>query len=87
MRHLLELFRDKKFNDLPSDSSSVVTVALSGDATVSVRVGRTIVRKTDRRQRENVGLKEIEVFLDGIQTSVTGDPRSKCEMESVPAKP
>lgn len=87
MRSLLELFRDKKFNDLPSDSTSVVTVALNGDATVSVRVGRTIVRKTDRRQRENAGLREIEVFLEGIQTSVTGDPQSKCEMESVPAKP
>lgn len=87
MRRLLELLREKKFNDLPSDSESLVTVSLSGDATVSVRLGRTIVRKTDRRQRENAALKEIESFLDGIETSVTADPQAKCDMESVPAKP
>jgi hypothetical protein len=86
MRRLLELLRDKKFNDLPSDAS-VVTVALSGDATVSVRVGRTIVRKTDRRQRENGTWKQIEEFLDGIVTGITADPQSECDMESVPAKP
>jgi hypothetical protein len=87
MRRLLELFRDKKFNDMPSDSDSVVAVALTGDATVSVRLGRTIVRKFDRHQREDAALKEIEEFLDGIETSITADPHSKCDMESVPQKP
>jgi hypothetical protein len=87
MRRLLELLREKKFNDLSSDSESVVTVALGGDATISVRVGRTIVRKADRHQRENAALKDIEEFLDGIGTSITADPQSKCDMESVPAKP
>ena len=87
MRRMLELLRDKKFNDLPNDSESVVTVALSGDAMVSVRLGKTIVRKIDRHQRDNVALKEIEDFLDGLETSLTADPESKCDMESVPAKP
>jgi len=87
MRRRLELLRDKKFNDLPSDSESVVTVALAGDETVSVRVGRTIVRKIDRHQRDQAALKEIEDFLDGIEISITGDPQSNCDMESVPAKP
>jgi hypothetical protein len=87
IRGLLELLRDKKFNDLPSDSESVVAVALSGDATVSVRVGRMIVRKIDRRQHENTGLRDIESFLDQITTDVTANPQSRCEMESVPAKP
>src|SRR3954471_12995057 len=87
IQRLLELLRDKKFNDLPTDSESVVTVALSGDATVSVRLGRTIVRKIDRRQRENAGLREIESFLDQLTIGVTVDHEAKCEMESVPAKP
>lgn len=87
MRRLLELLRDKKFNDLKSDGESLVTVALNGDATVSVKVGRIIVRKIDRHQRANAALKEVEAFLDGIETSITADPQSKCDMESVPAKP
>ncbi len=91
LRRLLELLRDKRFNDLPSDSESVVTVAMtdkpSGDVTVSVRLGRTIVRKVDRRQRENPALNEIERFLDGVESGVVADPKSKCDMESVPARP
>lgn len=87
MQHLLELLRDRKFNDLPSDNELVKSIALTTDRTVSVRLGRTIVRKTDRNERENPALKEIESFLEGIQTSVTADSQSKCDMESVPAKP
>jgi hypothetical protein len=87
MRKLLELLREKKFNDVPSDSESVVAVALTGDATVSVRLGRTIVRKIDRRQRENPRLREIESVLDQITTGIVADPKSTCDMESVPARP
>lgn len=87
LRDLLELLRDKKFNDLPSDADSPVTVALTGDATVSVRLGRTIVRKLDRRQRENSSLRAIESALDQLATGVAADPKSTCGMESVPAKP
>ena len=87
MRRLLELMRDKNFNDLPSDNELVKAVALTSDRTMSVRVGRTIVRKIDRNERDNRALKDVEIFLEGIQTSVTADPQSKCDMESVPAKP
>jgi hypothetical protein len=87
MRRLLELLRDKKFNDLPTDSDSVVTIALTRDATVSVRLGRTIVSKVDRHQRENTALRDIESFIDQLATTVAADPHSKCDMESVPAKP
>jgi len=87
MRQMLELLRDKKFNDLPSDADSPVSVALTGGATISVRLGRTIVRKIDRRQRENPGLREIETALDQLATGVAANPKSTCDMESVPAKP
>jgi hypothetical protein len=87
MRRLLELFRDKKFNDLPTDNRTVVTVANRGEETISVRLGKLIVRKVDRGQKENATLKEIENALDAIKTTVAADPKSKCEMESVPAKP
>jgi hypothetical protein len=87
MRNLLELLRDKKFNDLPSDSEVLKSVAVTAERTVSVRLERTVVRKIDRNERQNPGLKEIESFLEGIQTTVTADSESKCDMESVPAKP
>lgn len=87
LRRVLELLRDKKFNDLPSDSESLVTVALSGRAIVSVRIGKVVVRKIDRHQREISGLKDIEAALDAMITEVAANPKSKCEMESVPAKP
>jgi hypothetical protein len=87
VRNLLELLRDKKFNDLPSDNELVKSVALTTERTVSVRLGRTVVRKIDRNERQNTALREIEFFLEGIQTSVTADSESKCDMESVPAKP
>lgn len=87
LRQLLELLRDKRFNELASDADSPVAIALSGDATVSVRLGRTIVRKLDRHQRNNAGLREIESFLDQLATGVVGDPQSTCGMESVPARP
>jgi hypothetical protein len=87
LRGVLELFRDKKFNDLPSDADSPVTVALTGDATVSVRLGRTIVRKMDRHQRDNAGLRAIEASLDELTIGIVADPKSTCDMESVPARP
>ena len=87
LRQLLELLRDKKFNDLASDADSPVTVALTGDATVSVRLGRTIVRKLDRRQRDNPGLRAVETSLDELTTGIVADSKSTCDMESVPAKP
>ena len=87
LREFLELLRDKKFNDLPSDADSPVAVALTGDATVSVRLGRTIVRKTDRHQRENSSLREIQAVLEQLAAGLVADPKSTCDMESVPAKP
>ena len=87
MRHLLELLRDKKFNDLPSDNELLHRAALTTDATVSVRLGRTIVSKIDRNERDNPALKQIEAYLDDLKTSVTADPEAKCETQSVPAKP
>ncbi len=87
MRGLLELLRDKKFNDLPSDADSPVTIALAGNATVSVRLGRTIVRKLDRGQRDNPGLSAIKTLLEELNAGIVADPKSTCDMESVPAKP
>ena len=86
-RHLLETFRDKKFNDLPSDDAPVRAVADQGETTVSVRLGKTTVRKTDRHERDNPGLSAIETELHSIQTGVVADPQTKCGMETVPAKP
>jgi len=86
-RHLLETFRDKDFNDLPSDSAPLRSIADQGDATISVRLGRTTVRKTDRHEHNDPGLTAIEDELHSIQTSVVADPKTTCAMETVPAKP
>lgn len=87
LRHVLQVLRDKNFNDLPTDSETLRAVADRGDATISVRVGKTTVRKIDRRERENPGLAAVEVELDSVQKSVAADPRTDCETESVPARP
>jgi len=86
-RHLLEVFRDKTFNDLPSDSETLRAVSSHGDATVSVRVGKLTVRKIDRHERDNPGLVAVEDELDSIQKTIIADPKTECRMESVPAKP
>jgi hypothetical protein len=86
-RHLLETFRDKQFNDLPSDSEPLRSIAETREATVSVRLGKTTVRKIDRSERENPGLTAIEDELGAIEKLVAADPKSKCGMESVPARP
>jgi hypothetical protein len=86
-RHLLELLRDKDFNDLPSDGEMLRAVAERGDATVSVRVGKTTVRKVNRHERENPGLAAVEVELDSLQKTVSADQKTECGMESVPAPP
>lgn len=86
-KRLLELMRDKNFNDLPTDERAVVEIAAKGESIVSVRLGRTIVRKTDRHQREMPVLNEIEQRLDAWKEIVIADPKSKCGMESVPARP
>ncbi|HVZ18585.1 MAG TPA: hypothetical protein VG897_15805 [Terriglobales bacterium] len=87
LRYLLELLRDKNFNDLLSDSEPLRTIANHGDATISVRVGKTTVRKLDRHEHDNPSLAAIEDELDSLQKSITADPKTKCGMESVPAKP
>jgi hypothetical protein len=87
MKKLLELFRDKKFNDLPGDTQSVETVALSGEAIVSVRIGKLVVKKTDNHQRDIPGLLAIESALEDLKTVTLADSKSTCGMESVPAKP
>ena len=87
LRRVLELLRDKRFNDLPSDNETLMTVALTGETTVSVRVGKLIVRKIDRHQVEIAGLKDIEAAFDAMITEIAADPKAKCGMESVPAKP
>jgi len=86
-RHLLETFREKKFNDLPSDDAPVRAIAEEGETTVSVRLGKTTVRKTDRHERENPGLAALESELSAIQTGLVADPKTTCGMETVPAKP
>ena len=86
-RKLLELLRDKRFNDLPSDGQPLVAVAVTAEATVSVRLGKLVVRKVDRHQRERPSLREIESALDDISKAMAADSRSKCGMESVPARP
>jgi hypothetical protein len=86
MRRLLVLLRDKNFNELPSDDQVFTPVAMSTDKTVSVRLGRTIVRKIDRRHA-NPAMREIEQFLQDVATGITADPKSKCGMESVPERP
>jgi hypothetical protein len=87
LRHLLEIFREKNFNDLTSDSEPLRSIAETRDATVSVRVGKTTVRKMDRGEHDNPGLAAIEDELSSIQKLVAADPKSKCGMESVPARP
>ena len=86
-RHLLELLRDKNFNDLPSDTDPLRTVANHSDATISVRVGKATVRKLDRHEHDNPALTAIEDELDSLQKSLTADQKTKCDMESVPARP
>ena len=86
-RHLLETFRDKNFNELPSDKAPLRTIDAPADITISVRLGKTTVRKTDRHESDNPGLAAIETELRSIQTSVAADPQTKCAMETVPAKP
>jgi hypothetical protein len=87
LRHVLELFRDKNFNDLPSDQEPFRTVAQHDDATVSVRVGKTAVKKIDRHEHDHPGLTAIEDELDSVEKTVSTDQNTKCELESVPAKP
>jgi hypothetical protein len=87
MRRILELFRDKKFNDLPGGASALVTVAQSGETTVSVRLGKTAVRKTIRGASTNRDLDAIANDLRDLKTSIVADPKSACELESVPAAP
>ena len=86
-QHLLETLRDKNFNNLPSDDEPLRTVSQSTDATLSVRLGKTIVRKTDRHQRENPKLAQLEEELLSLQQTLVADPATKCDLESVPAKP
>jgi hypothetical protein len=86
-RKLLELLRAKKFNDLPSEPESLVTVASRGETITSVRLGRTIVRKIDRGQTDNAALMQIEDGLRDLATLIAADPKSKCDMESVSARP
>lgn len=87
-RRVLELLRDRDFNNLPSDSEGVVAIARTSNETViSVRLGRTIVRKFDRGQLQNDALTQIEDALNGIAVSLAADPKSECDMETVPAKP
>jgi hypothetical protein len=92
LRHVLELFRDKNFNDLPSDQEPFRTVAQHtaaqhDDATISVRLGRIAVKKLDRHEHDNPGLAAIEDGLDSLEKSVSANPQTKCGMESVPASP
>jgi len=87
LRHVLELFRDKNFNDLPSDQEPFRTVALHDEATVSARVGKTSVKKVDRHEHDNPGLTAIEDELESLRKTVSADRNTKCGMESVPAKP
>jgi len=87
LRHVLELFRDKNFDDLPSDQEPFRSVAQHQDATVSVRLGRTAVKKIDRHEHEDPGLTAIEDELESLEKSVSADPQTKCGMESVPASP
>jgi hypothetical protein len=86
-RHLLEIFRDKNFNDLPSDDAPLRAVADQGETIVSVRLGKTTVRKSDRHERDNPGMTAIESELSAIQTNIAADPQTQCGMETVPAKP
>jgi hypothetical protein len=86
-RKLLVLMQGTRFNDLPTDERLVRSVADWGESTVSVRVGKTVVRKVDRHEREIAGLNEIEQMLDGWKQRIVDDPKSDCGMESVPARP
>ncbi len=87
LRHVLELFRDKNFNDLSSDQEPFRTVAQHDDATVSARLGKLAVKKIDRHEHDNPGLTAIEDELESLEQSVSHDQNTKCGMESVPAKP
>jgi hypothetical protein len=84
-KQLLQLFRAKKFNELPSENQSVVAVAYTGERIVSVRVGKTLVRKIDRGQLDSPALKQIEDSLEA--TIADAESKGDCDSESVPAKP
>jgi hypothetical protein len=87
LRKLLELMRDRNFNDLPTDERLLRSIADRGEATVSVRVGKTVVRKVDRHERKIEGLAEIETTLESWKRKIADDPKSDCNMETVPARP
>jgi hypothetical protein len=87
MQRILTLLRDKKFNDLPSGDGALVTVAQKKESTVSVRLGKTVVRKTIRDTSVNRDLDAIANDLRALKVSIVADPKSTCELESVPAAP
>lgn len=85
LKQLLQLFRDKKFNELPSENESVVAVAFTGEKIVSVRMGKTLVRKIDRGQLNSPALKQIENSLEA--TIADAENQADCSLEIVPARP
>lgn len=86
-KKLLELMRDTNFNDLPTESESVISVANRGEQIVSVRLARTVVRKTDRGNLSSPELKRIQDELGRLLNEITSESKAECEMESVPARP
>jgi hypothetical protein len=86
-RKLLVLMQGTKFNDLPTDERALREIADRGESIVSVRVGKTVVRKVDRHEREIAGLYDIEQMLEGWKKRVVEDSKADCGMESVPARP
>jgi hypothetical protein len=86
-KKLVILLRNANFNDLPSESEVVVAVAMTGQQTVSVRVGKTIVRKIDRGSLNSHELRQVEDRLAAVMDSINPESNARCEMESVPAQP
>ena len=87
LKRLLTLMRDSNFNDLPTESENVIAVAIRGEQIVSVRLGKTVVRKIDRGNLNNAGLRRIQENLTAILDSISSESGAQCKMESVPARP
>jgi hypothetical protein len=87
IKKLLVLMRDNDFSGLPTENQGLIAVADRVQQIVSVRLGKTVVRKVDRGNLNSPELKRIEDTLAGLLDSIKPESGAQCRMESVPARP
>ena len=81
-RRMVELLRDRKFAELPSDDSILMEAAEREESIVSVRLEKLSIKKVDRHDpdKPNPGLEEIERALTAVEKKVAEDGKCKIEM-------